>query len=52
MFFPTTRYRVPMEFVLLFYASVALDRAMLRVWAVNARTSDRGAKEVRRVVGR
>ena len=26
LYFPTTRYRVPMEFVLLFYAAVALDR--------------------------
>ena len=26
VYFPTTRYRVPMEFVLLFYAAVALDR--------------------------
>lgn len=26
VYFPTTRYRVPIEFVLLFYASVALDR--------------------------
>jgi hypothetical protein len=26
VYFPTTRYRVPIEFVLLFYAAVALDR--------------------------
>lgn len=30
LYFPTTRYRVPIEFVLLFYASVALDRWMSR----------------------
>jgi hypothetical protein len=34
VYFPTTRYRVPMEFVLLFYASVALDRAMLRLGGI------------------
>ena len=30
LYFPTTRYRVPMEFVLLFYAAVALDRWLRR----------------------
>jgi glycerol uptake facilitator-like aquaporin len=30
IYFPTTRYRVPIEFVLLFYASVALDRWISR----------------------
>jgi hypothetical protein len=30
LYFPTTRYRVPIEFVLLFYASVALDRWISR----------------------
>jgi 4-amino-4-deoxy-L-arabinose transferase-like glycosyltransferase len=28
MYFPTTRYRVPIEFVLLFYAAVAIDRRL------------------------
>jgi hypothetical protein len=28
VYFPTTRYRVPIEFVLLFYAAVALDRRL------------------------
>jgi hypothetical protein len=32
LYFPTTRYRVPIEFVLLFYASVALDRWIGRKW--------------------
>jgi hypothetical protein len=35
VYFPTTRYRVPIEFVLLFFASVALDRAIARVRAVH-----------------
>jgi hypothetical protein len=35
VYFPTTRYRVPIEFVLLFFASVALDRAIPRVRAVH-----------------
>jgi len=30
LYFPTTRYRVPIEFVLLFYAAVALDRRLRR----------------------
>jgi hypothetical protein len=30
IYFPTTRYRVPIEFVLLFYAAVALDRRVLQ----------------------
>jgi hypothetical protein len=30
LYFPTTRYRVPIEFVLLFYAAVALDRRFRR----------------------
>jgi glycerol uptake facilitator-like aquaporin len=30
LYFPTTRYRVPIEFVLLFFASVALDRWISR----------------------
>jgi hypothetical protein len=29
IYFPATRYRVPMEFVLLFYAAVALDKSTL-----------------------
>jgi hypothetical protein len=29
VYFPTTRYRVPIEFVLLFYAAVAIDRRLL-----------------------
>ena len=28
LYFPTTRYRVPIEFVLLFYAAVAIERWM------------------------
>lgn len=30
IYFPATRYRVPMEFVLLFYAAVAVDAAYVR----------------------
>jgi len=30
LYFPTTRYRVPVEFVLLFYGSVALERWIVR----------------------
>jgi dolichyl-phosphate-mannose-protein mannosyltransferase len=30
VYFPTTRYRVPVEFVFLFYAAVALDRRNVR----------------------
>ena len=37
IYFPATRYRVPMEFVLLFYAAVAFD-AKLPVRAARART--------------
>ena len=37
LYFPATRYRVPMEFVLLFYAAVALD-AKLPVRAARAKT--------------
>jgi len=30
IYFPTTRYRVPIEFTLLFYSAVAIDRTMRR----------------------
>jgi hypothetical protein len=30
VYFPTTRYRVPIEFVLLFYAAVAIERGLRR----------------------
>jgi hypothetical protein len=42
VYFPTTRYRAPIEFIFLFYAAVTLDRWMMRGQGPYERGIDRG----------
>ncbi len=39
VYFPTTRYRAPTEFVLLFYAAVALERRLPGAWSDRSATA-------------
>ncbi|MBI4888124.1 MAG: glycosyltransferase family 39 protein [Acidobacteria bacterium] len=47
IFFPATRYRVPMEFVLLFYAAVALDALMDSFRATSDKIACKSTESVR-----